>query len=362
MGTPADGRASGPRDASAPARHSAAEPAPLTTLTPAQALARLPATRTELGALKPPLVVVLGPTASGKSALGIALAQRFNGEIVSADSRQVYRGMDLGTAKVTPAERQLVPHYLLDVVDPDEDFSLAQYQALAFAAILDIARRGKVPLLVGGTGLYISAVVENYLLPQVPPNALLRRELQTLPTAELVRRLQMIDPLAASRVDAANPRRLIRAIEVAVSQPGHARDQRGEPLVRPLQLGLAWPRAELYRRIDRRVDDRLAQGMVDEARRLLAAGVSHERLEAFGLEYRYLSRYLRGEITSLDMMAAQLKAAIHAFTRRQLIWFRRNPRIRWLDASGDPLRQAERLVAGWLAASGQWRAARGERE
>ncbi|MBI4491993.1 MAG: tRNA (adenosine(37)-N6)-dimethylallyltransferase MiaA [Chloroflexi bacterium] len=295
--------------------------------------------------MRPPLLVVLGPTASGKSGLGIALALRLQGEIISADSRQVYRGMDLGTAKVTPEERRLVPHHLLDVAEPSQDFSLAHYQALAYAAILDVARRGKLPLLVGGTGLYLSAVVDNYLLPQVPPRAELRRELEGLSVAELARRLREVDPQAAARVDLANPRRVVRALEVALSAPGAAVGRQGEPLVRALQLGLSWPRAELYRRIDRRVDERLAQGMVDEARRLLAQGVSHGRLEAFGLEYRFLSRSLRGELPSLEAMAAQLKTAIHAYARRQLTWFRRDPRIHWLDATGDAQAEAEERVA-----------------
>lgn len=304
--------------------------------------------RAQLAALRPPLVAVVGPTASGKSGLGIALALRFGGEVISADSRQVYRGLDLGTGKVSAAERELVPHHLLDVAEPTEDFSLARYQALAFGAIVDVARRGKLPILVGGTGLYVAAVVDNYLLPPAPPQPELRAELERLSPRELARRLRELDPAAADRVDLANPRRVVRAIEVALVSPGAERAARGEPLVRPLLLGLAWPRHALYQRIDRRVDERLAQGMLDEARQLLARGVTHERLEALGLEYRFMSRYLRGEIADYETFVRRLKLAIHAYARRQLTWFRRDRRIHWLDAGGDPEGEAERLVRAWL--------------
>lgn len=292
-------------------------------------------------------MVILGPTACGKSRLGIELARRFDGEIVSADSRQVYRGMDIGTAKATPEERALVPHHLLDVVEPTEEFSLAQYQALAFHAILDIARRGKLPILVGGTGLYGAAVADNYLLPDAPPRPELRRAIEHRSPAELAAMLRELDPDAAARIDLANPRRVMRAIEVALTAPGVERGKKGMPLFRTLRLGITWPREQLYRRIDLRVDQRLALGMVDEARRLLERGVGHGRLESFGLEYRYLSRYLRGDISTLEEMAAQLKLAIHAFARRQLTWFRRDPDIHWLDASAVLESEAAALVTGW---------------
>ncbi|WP_081839120.1 tRNA (adenosine(37)-N6)-dimethylallyltransferase MiaA [Thermogemmatispora carboxidivorans] len=297
------------------------------------------------------VVVVLGPTASGKSALGIQLAQRFNGEIVSADSRQVYRGLDLGTAKVTPEERALVPHHLLDVADPDEVYSAARFREKALAAIEAIASRGKLPLLVGGSPHYIQLVVDNVQVPQVPPDMELRRRLEQRPLADLVAELERRDPRAAARIDRRNARRVIRALEVCLLTGRPFSEQQGAPapLYESLLLGIHWPRAELYRRIDQRVDERLRQGMVDEVRRLLAQGLSHERLEALGLEYRFIGRLLRGEYENEAEMAAQLKHAIHDFARRQLSWFRRDQRILWLE--GPDLERAAAEVERFLEES-----------
>jgi tRNA dimethylallyltransferase len=311
------------------------------------------AVRKALETLKPPLLVVVGPTASGKSSLGIALAQHLGGEVISADSRQVYRGLDIGTGKVTLEERRLVPHHLLDVADPGERFTLAQYQELAFASILDVARRGRLPIMVGGTGLYVSAVVDNYLLPDAPPRPELRAELEQEPLPVLVARLRELDPGAAGRVDLANPRRVLRAIEIALAVPGR-QPTRSEPVVRPLLFGLHWPREALYRRIDERLEARLEQGMLEECRRLLAMGVSHAWLEALGLEYRYMSRLLRGMIDSYADFVSQLELAIHAYARRQLTWFRRDKRIQWLDATADPEAEAASLVSRWQVTNGEW--------
>nr|BBH94116.1 tRNA dimethylallyltransferase [Thermogemmatispora argillosa] len=294
------------------------------------------------------MIVVLGPTASGKSALGIQLAQRFNGEIVSADSRQVYRGLDIGTAKVTPEERALIPHHLLDVADPSEVYSAARFREEALTAIEAILSRGKLPLLVGGSPHYIQLVVDNLQVPQVPPDMELRRQLEQRPLAELVAELERRDPRTAARIDRHNPRRVIRALEVCLLTGRPFSEQQGAPapLYESLLLGIHWPRAELYRRIDQRVDERLRQGMVDEVRRLLAQGISHERLEALGLEYRFISRWLRGEYESETVMAEHLKHAIHDFARRQLSWFRRDRRIIWLE--GPDLERAASEVARFL--------------
>ncbi|MBX5451201.1 tRNA (adenosine(37)-N6)-dimethylallyltransferase MiaA [Thermogemmatispora sp.] len=294
------------------------------------------------------VVVVLGPTASGKSALGIQLAQRFNGEIVSADSRQVYRGLDIGTAKVTPEERAQIPHHLLDVADPSEVYSAARFREEALAAIDAILSRGKLPLLVGGSPHYIQLVVDNLQVPQVPPDMELRRQLEQRPLAELVAELERRDPHTAAHIDRRNPRRVIRALEVCLLTGRPFSEQQGAPapLYESLLLGIHWPRAELYRRIDQRVDERLRQGMVDEVRRLLAQGISHERLEALGLEYRFISRLLRGEYESEAVMAEHLKHAIHDFARRQLSWFRRDQRIIWLE--GPDLERATTEVARFL--------------
>jgi tRNA dimethylallyltransferase len=301
---------------------------------------------------KSSLVVILGPTASGKSALAIALAQHFHGEIVSADSRQVYRGMDIGTAKVTPQERLLVPHHLLDVVDPQQIYTVSQYQQQAVEAIDDILARGYQPFLVGGSPHYIQAVVDHLDLPRVPPDYALRAQLETQPLAELVAQLEEIDPHSAATIDRNNPRRVIRALEVCLISGKPYSQQRGiaMALYHCLLLGISWPRDILYRRIDTRVEERMQQGMVQEVRDLLERGISHERLESFGLEYRFISRWLKGEFASEAEMVTRLKYAIHDFTRRQLTWFRKDKRIVWLE--GNDIEQARRDVEMFLATAG----------
>ena len=299
------------------------------------------------------LIVVPGPTASGKSALGIALAQRFHGEIVSADSRQVYRGLDIGTAKVTAEERALVPHHLLDVADVQEIYTVSQFQQQAIAAINDIAARGLQPFLVGGSPHYIQAVVDNLDIPAVPPQPALRAELEARPLAELLAQLEELDTRSAAIIDRNNRRRVIRALEVCLTSGKPFSEQRrvAAPLYRSLLLGIQWPREELYRRIDRRVDERMQLGMVQEVRTLLDNGVSHERLEALGLEYRFISRWLRGEFPSEEAMAERLKFAIHDFTRRQLTWFRKDTRIMWIDGGNGALERAEEWVREFLRAA-----------
>ena len=294
------------------------------------------------------LVVVLGPTASGKSSLGIALALHFHGEIVSADSRQVYRGLDIGTAKVTAEEQALVPHYLLDVASVEENYTVSQFQRQAIAAINDIAARGRQPFLVGGSPHYIQAVVDNLGIPAIAPQPTLRAELEAQPLADLLARLEELDPQSAAVIDRNNPRRVIRALEVCMTSGKPFSEQRrvAAPLYTSLLLGIQWPRAELYRRIDQRVDERMQQGMAQEVRSLLDRGVSHERLEALGLEYRFISRWLRGEFPSEQVMVERLKYAIHDFTRRQLTWFRKDTRIVWIE--GNDVERAEGLVEGFL--------------
>jgi tRNA dimethylallyltransferase len=297
----------------------------------------------------PPLIVVLGPTASGKSSLGIALALHFHGEIVSADSRQVYRGLDIGTAKVTAEERTLVRHHLLDVVDPREIFTVSQYQQQAIAAIDDILARGYQPFLVGGSPHYIQSVVDHLDIPAIPPDYALRAQLEKRTLAELVAQLEEMDPQAAAKIDRSNPRRVIRALEVSMlsGKPFSQHRNVANPLYRSLLLGTSWPRDVLYRRIDARVDARMQQGMVQEVRNLLDQGISHERLEALGLEYRFISRWLRGEFTSEAEMVQRLKYAIHDFTRRQLTWFRKDKRIAWLE--GDDVIRAKEEIEKFLA-------------
>ena len=293
---------------------------------------------------RPHLVVVLGPTASGKSALGIALALHFNGEIVSADSRQVYRGLDIGTAKVTAEEQALVPHHLIDVADVRETFTVSQFQQQANTTINEILARSRQPFLVGGSPHYIQAVVDNLHIPSIPPQPALRAELAARPLSELLAQLEELDPQSAAVIDRNNPRRVIRALEVCLISGRAFSEQRSmaASLYESLLLGIEWPREVLYKRIDMRVDERMQQGMVQEVRNLLDQGISHERLEALGLEYRFISLWLRGEFTSEGEMVQRLKYAIHDFTRRQLTWFRKDKRILWIE--GNDVERAKELV------------------
>jgi tRNA dimethylallyltransferase len=297
----------------------------------------------------PKLAVLLGTNASGKSALGIRLARHFGGEIISADSRQVYRGLDLGSGKITPEQARLVPHHLIDVADVADYYSLADYQQAAQYTIDLLTRAGKLPFLVGGTGLYVSAIVEGYQLVDVPPNKPLRAELENLPLPQLLHRLAQADPEAARRIDPHNPRRLIRALEIAAAGRAAAAARQSSPRYDCLQLGLSWPKDILEQRIQQRLQDRLAAGMIDEVAALRRAGVSDLRLEKLGLEYRYLSRYLRGELGSLDELRRQLGIAIRQFAKEQLTWFKRDRRIVWLDASRDYFQEACQRIQEWIS-------------
>ena len=293
------------------------------------------------------LVVILGTNASGKSELGIGLARHFGGEIISADSRQVYRGLDLGSGKVTPAQAATVNHHLIDVADLSEYYSLAQYQRAAYNAIESIASAGKLPFLVGGTGLYIRAVVAGYELVDVPPNDPLRAELESLPLPQVVERLEKDDPDVASRIYKSNRRRLIRAIEIAAAGQGHSAAHKNSPRYDCLQLGLTWPREILVQRIEDRLRERLASGMIEEVAALRSRGVSDIRLDKLGLEYRYIARLLRGEFRTVEDLRAALVVAIRQFAKEQVTWFKHDPRIFWLDPFGDYFQEACRHIQEW---------------
>ena len=293
------------------------------------------------------LIVILGTNASGKSELGIRLARHFGGEIVSADSRQVYRGLDLGTGKITPTQAATVKHHLIDVAEVSESYSLARYQRAAYDAIDSIASVGKLPFLVGGTGLYVSAIVEGYQLIDVPPNDRLRAELEPLTLPQLMARLREVDPDAAARIDQRNPRRIIRAIEIVSAGYDCAAAQKRAPRYQCLQLGLTWPREILVERIEQRLRERLAHGMIEEVAGLRSQGVSDLRLDQLGLEYRYVARYLRGELRTLEELRTQLGIAIRQFAKEQLTWFKRDGRILWLDPSKDYFQEACRRIREW---------------
>jgi len=297
-----------------------------------------------------PLLVIVGPTAVGKTALAIALAQALGGEIVSADSRQVYRGMDIGTAKPSAAERAAAPHHLIDVVDPDEEFSLARYQDLATEAIAEIAARGRLPLLVGGTGQYLAALLEGWQIPRVAPQpelrAALEREAAQLGAAALHARLALADPAAAAGILPTNVRRVIRALEVyeLTGRPISEQQQKHPPPYRAKTLWLTRPVAELYDRIDARVDAMLAAGLVAEVRGLAERGFGWELPAMSGLGYREFQPYFAGQAT-LEDAVMRLKFDTHAFARRQPGWFRRLPAITQLPADTPDL--PERALDWW---------------
>jgi tRNA dimethylallyltransferase len=337
----------------------------------------------------PKLIVILGPTASGKTEMALKLAKKFNGEIVNADSRQIYRGMDIGTGKVkveakrrhglrqlTPIVSGGVPHYLIDIVEPDEEFTVAEYKKMAVKVIRDILKRGKQPFLVGGTGLYIQAVVDNLIIPRVPPDKELRARFErefkksTIENrqSEILnkwyKKLLKLDPEAIHVVDPKNPRRIIRALEVclATHQPFSRLRQKGKPLFDVLQIGIEMPREKLYERIDKRVDQMIKEGLIEETKNLInrLQDKSYKLEEIWnlpsmsGIGYKEIGEFLKQESRiksqeSRENLLAQkiqeIKWRTHGYARRQLMWFYRDKRIIWVKN----YREAERKIAKWLS-------------
>ena len=289
------------------------------------------------------LIAVMGTNASGKSGLGIALAARYGGEVVSADSRQVFRGLDLGSGKITPEEARGVPHHLIDVCEPGDFFSMADFQRLAYAAIDDILSRGKIPFLVGGTGLYVDAVIDGYELSDIEPDLELRAHLETFETPALYEMLK--EKLPDTEIDPKNRNRVMRALERLAADDYHPR--RHSPRYEVLKLGVTWPREVLKERIDERLERRLQQGMIDEVKGLMEQGVSTEFLTKLGLEYRYITEYLLGRWT-YEQMLDELSRAIKRFAKRQMTWFRKEENLHWLDMGNDPLGQAAEMIDAFL--------------
>ncbi len=299
------------------------------------------------------LVVLVGPTAVGKTALALHLAQALDGEIVSADSRLFYRGMDIGTAKPTPQERARVPHHLIDIAAPNETVGLAEFQERAIAAIASIHARGKLPFLVGGTGQYVRAVVEGWRVPRLPPDPALRAELEAQAEREgfatLHGRLAQLDPEAARRIDARNVRRVIRALEVCLltGQPISAQQRKQPPPYRALWIGLTMERAALYARADRRIEAMMAAGLEDEVRRLVKAGYGWELPAMSGLGYSQFRPYFEGQAT-LDEVVAEIKRATRRLIRHQYNWFRlSDPAICWFDAAATMAEEIVAVVRAW---------------
>ncbi|MEX2341145.1 MAG: tRNA (adenosine(37)-N6)-dimethylallyltransferase MiaA [Candidatus Paceibacterota bacterium] len=285
---------------------------------------------------KPKILVVVGPTASGKTGLSIELAKQFDGEVISADSRQVYRGMDIGSAKVTPEEMQGIPHHLLDIADPKEAYNASDFKRDAEVAVTDILSRGKLPIVCGGTFFYVDTLLGKFSLPEVEPNEELRAELEEKSAAELLTILKELDPKRANSIEPRNPRRLIRAIEVA-KKLGHVPEPKEvESPYEAFTIGLTVDIESHAEIIRKRLFERLDAGMIGEVERLLAEGVTHERLESFGLEYRYVSRYLRGEI-DYETMINEIVTKSRQFAKRQITWLKRDQSINWFDKDDSHL-------------------------
>ena len=280
---------------------------------------------------KQKIIVILGPTSSGKSDLAVILAKKFNGEIISADSRQVYKGMDIGTGKITKKEMCSIPHHLLSVANPKRKYSVARYKREAEKTIRDIAHRGKIPILCGGTGFYIQAVVDGVVFPEVRSNPTLRKKLKKLSSEELFGRLKKLDKKRAKDIDPHNPHRLIRAIEIA-TELGSVPNLEVEPPSKydVLQIGIKTDDAILKECIYERLLTRLRRGMIAEVRRLHTSGVSWRRMEELGLEYKFISWFIQEKI-SREEMVEQLNTAIWQYAKRQKTWFKRDKRIKWFS-------------------------------
>ncbi len=290
------------------------------------------------------IIVILGPTASGKTGLSIKLSKKFKGEVVSADSRQVYKGMDIGTGKITKKETQGIPHYLLDVADPKKRFDVAQYKILADKAIEKIFNKGKIPFLVGGTGFYIQSIVDNIQILNVKPDWKLREKLEKKPLPELYRMLAKLDPARAHNIDKNNPRRVIRALEIVLKSKRPIMPLiKNKPAFEVLLIGVKRPKKELKKLIEKRLLKRLDEGMISEIKKLHKSGVSWKRLEEFGLEYRYVAQYLQNKL-SYGQMVWHLQKATEHYAKRQMTWFKRDKRIKWIKDT----KQAEKLVKKFL--------------
>ena len=295
--------------------------------------------------MKPKLVVIEGTNASGKSGLGVALAAHYGGEVVSADSRQVFRGLDLGSGKITPEEMQGVRHHLIDVAEPNEFFSMHDFQRMAYEAVDDIRARGKTPFLVGGTGLYVASVTEGYVMSDTEPDLEYRAYLETMDTPKLYEMLRELRP--EMEIDEKNRNRVMRQLEKIHDGDDHSAPN--APRYDCLKLGVTWPRPVLRARIDERLDRRLEQGMIEEVQGLLDRGASVEFLKKLGLEYRFITQYLIGEIPDRNEMVELLRTAIKQFAKRQTTWFRRDRDIQWLDMAGDPFAEACEKIDRFLA-------------
>lgn len=293
------------------------------------------------------LLTILGPTASGKTRLAVALAKLIGGEIISADSRQVFRGMDIGSGKDL-SEYGEVPHHLIDIVEAGEEFNLFRFQRLFLQAFEEIGLRGRLPILCGGTGMYLDAALRGYRMVEVPENKGLRCLTATYSDEELAEKLRVLRPDLHNSTDLTDRQRTIRAIEIELYQKAHPEKAEPLPEIVPLIIGIHWERSQLRERITERLRQRLENGMIEEVQQLHDSGVTWERLDYYGLEYRFVGAFLRGEMNRNDMFQ-RLNSAIHNFAKRQENWFRRMEKhsvmIHWVDGPGDPLGETTKILA-----------------
>lgn len=279
---------------------------------------------------KEKMLVIVGPTATGKSELAVSLAKKFNGEVISADSRQVYHELDKGSGKITKIEMQGVPHHLLSIADPKDTFTAADFKRLAEKKIRGIVGRGKIPIIAGGTGFYIQALVDGIAFPEVGPDEDLRAKLETEPVEDLYEKLLKLDPKRAETIDSKNKRRLIRAIEIAKTIGSVPNAETRASNYDPLFIGIDLPDAELKEKIHERLISRIENGMIEEVEKLHTEGLSWKRLEELGLEYRYVAEYLQKKL-SRDKMLEKIETESWLYVKRQRTWFRRDRRITWFD-------------------------------
>ncbi len=283
---------------------------------------------------KQKVLVILGPTASGKSDIAVRIAKKFNGEVVSADSRQAYKGLDIGTGKITKKEMQGVPHHLLDVANPRQRFTASDFKNLAEKAIQKILDKGKTPIICGGTGFYVDALLGEKNFPEVPPNLKLRKDLESKSVEELFDLLQKLDPTRASNIDSKNPRRLIRAIEICNALGSvpklESRNKNLESKYEVLKIGIKINEEELKKRINKRLEKRIKMGMINEAKKLHKKGLSYKRMRELGLEYSRLADFLEGKITKKEM-TEKLETEIYQYAKRQITYFKPDKSIVWIS-------------------------------
>jgi tRNA dimethylallyltransferase len=305
------------------------------------------------------ILIIVGPTASGKSELAVKLARHFNGEIISADSRQIYRGLDIGSGKVEGMWKsggregkrggkkvflyKSVPHYLIDEASPRVQYSVARFQREGSKVIKDILRRGKLPIICGGTAHWVDALVYGQSLPAVKPNAKLRKQLEKLSLIQLYAKLKKLDPERAAEIDANNPRRLIRALEIVMTTGKPVPKQAQQSRYDAMWLGIKTDQKSLEGKIQKRLRARIKAGMIKEVKKLRKQGLSWKRLESFGLEYKFVTLYLQGKLSRLEM-EAQLLLAIRQFAKRQMTWWKRNANIYWSSSQGELTKKAQELV------------------